>query len=329
MADPPIDSTAKAIATGISASPKADAAWPIKSSRNCGSPSATAVAGTALAATLLSSVMARRGRRAGIVLGISIAVVGSALAMVAVVSGSILLLLVGMAAGGFCNAAMNLSRYAAADLYPPQRRAGALGVVVWGGTIGAVLGPNLIGTAGAFAPSLGLSALAGGFVVALVFLVAALLVALLGPSAPSQPHLDEPRRAAGPRAPPARRLLADLLRRSRGRTAVVALVISQLVMTLVMVMTPHHLRSMDHGLETVGFVISAHTFGMFAFSPLSGRLTHRFGATALGLVGLGVLASSGLMAGVIPDSGALLAVPLFLLGVGWNLGFVAGRSLLP
>jgi len=297
-------------------------------SGSSGWPSATAVAGTALAATLLSSVMARRGRRAGIVLGISIAVVGSALAVVAVVGGSILLLLFALAAVGFGNAAMNLSRYAAADLYPPQRRASALGVVVWGGTIGAVLGPNLIGPAGALAPSLGLSALAGGFVLALVFLVAALLVAVLGPSAPSQPHLDEPRRPAGERATPARRLLADLLRRPRGRTAVVALVISQLVMTLVMVMTPHHLRSMDHGLETVGFVISAHTFGMFAFSPLSGRLTDRFGATAMVLVGFAVLATSGLMAAVIPDSGAVLAVPLFLLGVGWNLGFVAGSSLL-
>ncbi|MDH4334998.1 MAG: MFS transporter [Chloroflexota bacterium] len=293
-----------------------------------GWPSATAVGGTALAATLLSSVMARRGRRAGIVLGISIAVVGGALAILAVVAGSILLLLLALAAVGFGNAAMNLSRYAAADMYPPERRAGALGVVVWGGTIGAVLGPNLVGPAGALAPSLGLSALAGGFALALVFLVAALLVAFLGPSAPSQPHLDEPKRPAGTRATPARRLLAELMRRPRGRTAVIALVISQLVMTLVMAMTPYHLRSMDHGLETVGLVISAHTFGMFAFSPLSGRLTDRFGATAMVLVGFAVLASSGLMAAVIPDSGAILAVPLFLLGVGWNLGFVAGSSLL-
>ena len=293
-----------------------------------GWPSATAVAGTALAATLLSSIMARRGRRAGIVLGISVAVVGSVLAIVAVAAGSILLLLVALAAIGFGNAAMNLSRYAAADLYPPERRARALGMVVWGGTIGAVLGPNLIGPAGTLAPSLGLSALAGGFALAFVFMIVALLVAFLGPSAPSQPHLDEPQRPPGTRARPARQLLADLLRKPRGRTAVVALVISQLVMTLVMAMTPYHLRSMHHGLETVGFVISAHTFGMFAFSPLSGRLTDRFGATAMVLVGFAVLASSGLLAAIIPDSGVALAIPLFLLGVGWNLGFVAGSSLL-
>ncbi len=294
-----------------------------------GWPSATAVAGTAIAAALLSSVMARHGRRAGIVLGISIAVAGGALAVGAVVAGSILLLLVASVAVGFGNAAMNLTRYAAADLYPPQRRAGALGLVVWGSTIGAVLGPNLVGPAGAIAPSVGLSALAGGFVLALIFLVLALAVAFLGPSAPAQPHLDEPKRMAGERASSARRLLADLLRRPQGRTALVALVTSQLVMTLIMTMTPYHLHAMGHGLETVGFVISAHAFGMFAFSPLSGRLTDRFGAHAMVLTGFSVLAVAGLLAAVLPGGGgAGLAIPLFLLGVGWNLGFVAGSSLL-
>jgi MFS family permease len=294
-----------------------------------GWPSATAVAGTAVAATLLSSVMARRGRRTGIVLGISIAVAGGALAVGAVMAGSILLLLLASVLVGFGNAAMNLARYAAADLYPPERRAAALGLVVWGATIGAVLGPNLVGPAGAIAPSIGLTALAGGFAMALVFLVAALVVAFIGPSAPAQPHLDEPRRTAGERGTPARRLLADLVRRPQGRTAIVALVTSQLVMTLVMTMTPYHLHAMGHGLETVGFVISAHTFGMFAFSPLSGRLTDRFGARAMVLTGFGVLAVAGLLAAVLPDGGGFgLAIPLFLLGIGWNLGFVAGSSLL-
>jgi len=294
-----------------------------------GWPSATAVAGTAVAATMLSSVMARRGRRTGIVLGIGIAVAGGAVAVAAVIANSIVLLLAASVLVGFGNAAMNLARYAAADLFPPERRAGALGFVVWGATIGAVVGPNLIGPAGAIAPSLGLTALAGGFVVALVFLVAALGVAFFGPSAPEQPHLDEPKRAAGQRATPARRLLADLVRRPQGRVALVALVTSQLVMTLVMTMTPYHLHSMGHGLETVGFVISAHTFGMFAFSPLSGRLADRFGARAMVLTGFVVLATSGALAAVLPDGGGfVLAIPLFLLGIGWNLGFVAGSSLL-
>lgn len=298
------------------------------SAGSSGWPSAIAVAGTALAASLLSSVMARRGRRRGIVLGLAVAVVGGALAILAVMAASLILLLVSSALVGFGNAALNLSRYAAADLYPVDRRAGALGFVVWGSTIGAVVGPNLVAPAGAIAPSLGVLPLAGGFAMAFVFLVAALGVAALGPRAPIQPHLDEPTRAVGQARTSQRGLLAELIRKPQGRTALVALVTSQLVMTLVMTMTPYHLHAEGHGLETVGLVISAHTLGMFAFSPLSGRLTDRFGANAMILVGFSVLAVAGVVAALIPDSGVGLTIPMFLLGVGWNLGFVAGSSLL-
>jgi MFS family permease len=298
------------------------------SAGSSGWPSAIAVAGTALAASLLSSVMARRGRRAGIVLGLAVAVGGGALAILAVMAASLILLLASSALVGFGNAALNLSRYAAADLYPVERRAGALGFVVWGSTIGAVVGPNLVGPAGAIAPSLGLLPLAGGFAMAFAFLVAALGVAALGPRAPVQPHLDEPRRPVGEARASQRGLLAELARKPQGRTALIALVTSQLVMTLVMTMTPYHLHAEGHGLETVGLVISAHTLGMFAFSPLSGRLTDRFGANAMILAGFSVLAAAGILSALIPDSGVGLALPMFLLGVGWNLGFVAGSSLL-
>ncbi len=298
------------------------------SAGSSGWPSAIAVAGTALAASFLSSVMARRGRRAGIILGISIAVVGGATAIVAVMAASLPLLLVASALVGFGNAALNLSRYAAADLFPVDRRAGALGFVVWGSTIGAVVGPNLVAPAGGIAPNLGLLPLAGGFAMAFVFLVAALAVATMGPRAPIQPHLEEPTRGVGERPSSQRRLLADVVRRPQGRTALVALVTSQLVMTLIMTMTPYHLHAEGHGLETVGLVISAHTFGMFAFSPLSGRLTDRFGANAMVLAGFSVLAAAGLLAALMPEGGAALSIPLFLLGVGWNMGFVAGSSLL-
>jgi MFS family permease len=272
--------------------------------------------------------MARRGRRAGIVLGLGVAVIGGALAVLAVMAASLILLLVSSALVGFGNAALNLSRYAAADLYPVERRAGALGFVVWGSTIGAVVGPNLVAPAGALAPSLGLLPLAGGFAMAFLFLVVALGVAALGPRAPIQPQLDEPTRAVGHVRPSQRGLLAELIRKPQGRIALVALVTSQLVMTLVMTMTPYHLHAEGHGLETVGLVISAHTLGMFAFSPLSGRLTDRFGANAMILAGFSVLAVAGVLAAAIPDSGVGLTVPMFLLGVGWNLGFVAGSSLL-
>jgi MFS family permease len=111
--------------------------------------------------------------------------------------------------------------------------------------------------------------------------------------------------------------------------AITALISGQLVMVLIMTMTPYHLHEYGHDLGTVGFVISAHAFGMFAFSPLSGRLIDRLGAERMVSAGFGVLALAGVLAAVTPAAGGTaLAIPLFLLGIGWNLNFVSGSALL-
>ena len=76
-------------------------------------------------------------------------------------------------------------------------------------------------------------------------------------------------------------------------------------------------------------MISGHTFGMFGLSPISGRLTDRFGSPPVIFAGLGTIAVSSVMAAVAPpDGGVLLFLALFLLGYGWNLGYVAGSALL-
>ena len=115
----------------------------------------------------------------------------------------------------------------------------------------------------------------------------------------------------------------------RGRTAVLALGSGQLVMTLVMTMTPIHLHEAGHGLDIVGFVIGAHVLGMFGVAPISGWLTDRLGAPLVIGVGFAMLALAGVLAAVTPPAaGSLLAGPLFLLGAGWSFTFVAGSSLL-
>jgi len=295
------------------------------STSSSGLPSAVAVAGTALAAALLSGLMARRGRRLGIMAGIAVGLCGGAALALSIVLASFPLMLAGALALGFANSAVQLSRYEAADLYPGARQASALSVVVWGNTLGAVIGPNVVAPAGALGEAVGVSPLTGGFVLVVVLLVVALATATFGPRAPGE---AEPIHPASARTP-TRLLLADLLRQPRGRTAVAALASGQLVMTLIMTMTPYHLHDAGHGLGTVGFVLSAHTLGMFAFAPISGRLTDRLGALPMIMGGFAVLATAGLLAAVLPPgTGNLLAIPLFLLGVGWNLGFVAGSSLL-
>ena len=315
-----------------------------------GIPSSSAVAGTALAAVLLSSLMAARGRRAGIVTGIGLAVIGSVVTVVSVLTWSFLLLMAGALLLGFGNAAINLSRYAAAELYPVARRASVVGIIVWGSTVGAVAGPNLVGPANAAAEAIGLPRFAGGFGMAMAFLLAASALAFLGPRAPSsRPDADAAGTtgdgrtagggamadAAGDSAPeprrqtPVRTMVGELLASTRGRTAVAALVSGQLVMVLIMTMTPYHLDHTGHGDEVIGLVLSAHTFGMFALSPVSGRATERFGGRPVIMAGFALLATSGILGAVTPDrGGAALMLPLFLLGFGWNMTFVAGSSLL-
>jgi MFS family permease len=294
-----------------------------------GLPSSAAVAGTALAALLLSSLMASRGRRLGIMTGIGLAIIGSSLTVLAVLAWSFLILIAGALLIGFGNAAINLSRYAAADLYPANRRAWAVGVVVWGSTFGAVAGPNLAAPANALGEAAGLPHAAGGFLMAVAFLILAGLMATFGPRAP-QHHVSISARAGPtPARATLRELLGSLFTSVRGRAAIGALISGQLVMVLIMTMTPYHLNHTGHADATIGLVISAHTLGMFALSPISGRLAERFGGPNMILAGFGTLALAGVLGAATPaSSGTVLMVPLFLLGFGWNMTFVAGSSML-
>jgi MFS family permease len=109
----------------------------------------------------------------------------------------------------------------------------------------------------------------------------------------------------------------------------VALLIGQVVMVLIMTMTPVYIRRAGEGLGIVGLVISAHTLGMFAVSPVTGLLADRLGRVPVMLAGQAILAMSAVMAATAAgDDRALLVVSLFLLGLGWNFGFVAGSAYL-
>jgi MFS family permease len=96
-----------------------------------------------------------------------------------------------------------------------------------------------------------------------------------------------------------------------------------------MTMTPLHLTEHGHGLADVGIVISAHTFGMFALSPLSGQLTDRLGSVTIIFAGTVVLAAAAALTAIAPpDARDVIFLAMLLLGWGWNLGFVAGSTLL-
>ena len=294
-----------------------------------GAPGATVVLGAALGAVLLSALMARRGRRIGLVAGYSVGVIGALVATAAVVTRSFPLLLVGTVLIGFGNASNQLSRYTAADMVPPERRASAIGLVVWAATVGSVVGPWLVPIASEMAASVGLPPLAGPYLVPVVFVGLAAILSFVMLRPDPYALADESSRADPAAEPAVLAPVRDILRRPAVAAAIVALVVSQFVMVLIMTMTPLHMVEHGHDLGAVGLVLSAHTLGMFAFSPLSGWLSDRFGRVPTIFLGTAVLGVASLMAAFAPpDGGLVLVLALFLLGLGWSFGFVAGSAML-
>lgn len=292
-----------------------------------GTPVAAVVFGSALGATSLSWLMSRRGRRLGLAAGYAVGVGGALVAVAAIIAASLPLLLLGSLLIGFGNSSNQLSRYAAADLYPAARRATALGIVVWAATVGAVIGPNLVAPSGDFAMSLGLPMNAGPYLVPIVLVGLAAVVSFAG-LRPDPYELADDASTTQP-GDAAAAPLAEILRRPAVLVSIVALVVGQFVMVLIMTMTPLHMAGHGHGLPAVGLVLSAHTFGMYALAPVSGRLTDRFGSAPVIYAATATLAISGLLAAVAPaQDERLLLIALFLLGFGWNLGYVAGSAML-
>ena len=112
-----------------------------------GVPIAVGALGTALASWPLARLMARSGRRPGLALGYGLAVIGAVLGLLGVAGRSFTLMLIGMALFGVASTSNLLARYAAADVSPPAQRGRAMGLIVWGSTVGSIIGPNLMAPA--------------------------------------------------------------------------------------------------------------------------------------------------------------------------------------
>ena len=291
-----------------------------------GLPSALSILGTALGSSMLAAIMDRWGRRNGLVCGYFLAVGGAALSVVALVKSSLPLLIGAMFVIGLGRCGDALSRYLVADLYPIDRRASALSWIVWMGTLGAVLGPNSLEPAGRLALSIGLPRLAGAYLVTatLYATVATVYFVFMRPD-PSTLIDDDP--SKGSTGEPV--TFGRLFLRGNVRVALAVLMVGQTVMVLIMTMTPLYLKMSGHGLDAVGIVMSSHIVGMFLLSPLTGNLVDRWGQGRVIVAGLAILLISAISALLAPGSEVgWIAVALFLLGLGWNLGFVAGSALL-
>lgn len=277
--------------------------------------------GSAAAAIPLARLAMRFGRRPALALGALVAAVGSVTTLVATGLGAFPLLLLGFALLGVGAAVGLQARFAATDVAEPTRRGRDLSIVVWSTTVGAVVGPNLFGPGVVLATALGLPDLTGSFVIAVAaqLLAAATYLVLLRPDplvvARDLPVLAAPVDAGVTRG------------RSTLLFAIVTLGISHAVMVSVMSMTPVHLIAHGADLTVVGFTISLHVAGMFAFSPLFGWSSDRLGRIPTILMGQLLFAVAILVIALGELSNTAVAVGLVLLGLGWSASTVAASAL--
>lgn len=299
------------------------------SDRLAGTGSAAFTLGSAFLAVPLSAYMRRRGRRPGLVLAFSLGAVGAAVAGIGGQTRLFVVFAVGMVLFGGAQAATLQGRYVAADLATDERRARAIAGVVWVGTLGAVFGPMLTPYEKRLGVRLGLDELVGPFFVASLLLAVSMVVvmvrlrpdplAVLGQIDPTAERVRPLRQVRVSAGVIARSPLAPL--------GLASMVISQAAMVAVMTMTPPHMKDHQHG-DLSAYVIALHICGMYGLAPLVGRLVGRIGpirSVMLAAVVLGAGTVTAVVAGYVP---AMVFIGLFLLGLGWNIGLIAGSSIL-
>ncbi len=289
----------------------------------------SSVLGAAALALPLARLTSRGGRRLALSVGLIAGVIGSLLAIFGGSRENIYLMLTGTFLVGAASAAGYQARFAAIDLATDEKRAKQLSFVVWGSTIGAVSGPNLMEPSGNLAESLGLPRLTGPYLISAVTLALAVLVIQL--FLRPDPYLTAAKDSGAANLPRVKTKVALKHIRSNARAsfAIASIAIGHIAMVAVMVMTPVHMAHVDVTLTIIGLVISVHVLGMYAFSPLVGALTDRLGRLRVIQIGAAILLSSALISGFArADDAITLGIGLFLLGLGWSCTLIAGSALL-
>jgi MFS family permease len=273
------------------------------------------ILGSVLSAQPMSALMQRYGRRAGFLLAVTAGALGAAIAARALYLGSFPLFLFGSFFTGIYMSAQGFYRFAAADTASPAFQPKAISMVMAGGLVSALIGPQLV--------KLTSTAMVVPFLGAYLAIIA---LNALGPILFA--FLDIPRpvqRVKG--AAPEGRSRAELLQDPRIVVAMICGMVSYALMNLVMTSTPLAVVGCGFQLADATNVVSSHVLAMYIPSFFTGHLIARFGAEKIVGIGLAILAA----AGAVALSGVDLMhfyLTLVLLGLGWNFGFIGATAML-
>ena len=273
------------------------------------------ILGSVLSAQPMSALMQRHGRRAGFLLAVTAGALGAAIAARALYIGSFPLFLFGSFFTGIYMSAQGFYRFAAADTASPAFQPKAISMVMAGGLVSALIGPQLV--------TLTSTALVVPFLGAYLAIIA---LNALGPILFL--FLDIPRpeqRVKG--APLEGRSRRALLRDPRIVVAMICGMVSYALMNLVMTSTPLAVVGCGFHQADAANVVSSHVLAMYFPSFFTGHLIARFGVEKIVGIGLAILAA----AGAVALSGVDLMhfyLTLVLLGLGWNFGFIGATAML-
>ena len=273
------------------------------------------VVGGALSTTLVARTQSRFGRRTSFQMGLAVAVASALLCCYAAYSRNFWLLVGATVVAGYYNANAQLYRFAAAELAAPAFREKAVSLVMAGGLIGAVAGPNLASAT----RNLTETPFAGAYLAlaAVALLAMGLLSFIRFPPAPVK-TATEPADTGRP--------LREIMRQPVFIVAAAAGALGYGVMNLLMAATPIAMQVCSLPFSDVAMVLEWHVIGMFAPGFFTGHLIKRFGTLPIMAVGLAL----NIVCVVIALSGVdfkQFLVALFLLGLGWNFLFTGSTTL--
>lgn len=274
------------------------------------------VVGGALSTALVAATQARWGRKVSFQIGLAVALLSAALCAWAAFSAQFWLLCAATVVAGYYSANGQLYRFAAAELAAPAYREKAVSLVLAGGLLGAVAGPNLA--------SATRTLFSVPFAGAYLALMGVALLAMAAMSAIRFEKLPVVLNAAG--QPQTGRPLAELMRQPALVVAILGAALGYGVMNLLMAATPLAMQVCGFGFDQAALVLEWHVIGMFAPGFFTGHLIKRLGV--LPVMGTGVLLNFACVA--VALSGLELhhfGIALFMLGVGWNFLFTGATTL--
>ncbi|MEL6807634.1 MAG: MFS transporter [Pseudomonadota bacterium] len=276
------------------------------------------VFGSMTTAPWLSNVMQRFGRKSGFILGAFGGLIGAAIGAYALSISSFWLFLAGSYMTGIYMSAQGFYRFAAADTASEAFRPKAISYVMAGGLLSAIIGPQVVAYVTANTADATVARYIPIYWWAMAFNVVGMLLFLLLdiPKPPAPSTTDGPGRSR-----------RELLASPRILVAVICAAVSYALMNLVMTSTPLAVVGCGFGEPDAANVVTVHVLAMFAPSFFAGHLISRFGVERIMGLGLAILGVAGLIAlqgvDLVNFYGAL-----FLLGVGWNFGFIGATTML-